>query len=171
MQQYLALFTARALDGMASAIDELTHEQLHYRASETSNSVGWEAWHVFRTADNIVHFVFHRERPLWLQQGLDVAWNLPRVEQGTGMEPEVAFALAFPEAKLLAQYGRDVRDAIVPQIETMSDEDLQIIGLVRPWGEISRQEAIGQTIIAHANGHMGQVSTARAILRQGGLDI
>jgi hypothetical protein len=168
IQQYLALFTGRGLDGMVRAVESLTREQLHFRPSEHSNSVGWEAWHVFRTADNIIHFVFQRERPLWLTQGLNEAWNLPRVEQGTGMEPEVAHALVFPEPAELARYGRDVRDAIVPRIEAMTDDELQTITLVRPWGEIPRQEAIGQTIIAHASGHLGQVSTARAILGKPG---
>ncbi len=168
MQQYLALFAGRALDGMASAIEELTPEQLHFRPAPPSNSIGWEAWHLFRTADNIIHFVFHRERPLWLVQGLDEAWQLPRVEQGTGMDPEVAHAMVFPSAALLAQYGRDVREAVVPRIEAMSADELQVVTLVRPWGEITRQEAIGQTLIAHGNGHLGQVSTALAILGRSG---
>jgi len=168
IQQYLALFTARGLEGMASAIEELTREQLHFRPAPHSNSVGWEAWHVFRTAANIVHFVFKRERPLWLTLGLDQAWGLPRVEQGTGMDPDVAHALTFPEPALLAAYGRDVHAAIVPRIEAMTEDELQVVTLVRPWGEITRQEAIGQTIIAHANGHLGQVSTARALLGKTG---
>lgn len=168
MQQLLALFSARALDGLAAAIEDLSLEQLHFRPAADSNSIGWEAWHVFRTADNIVHFVFNRERPLWLLQGLDEAWALPRIEQGTGMDPEVAHAMRFPEPGLLARYGRDVRAAIVPRIEAMTDDELQVVSLVRPWGEISRQEAIAQTIVAHGNGHLGQISTARAILGKSG---
>jgi uncharacterized damage-inducible protein DinB len=168
VQQYLALFAARALDGMAQAIEELTLEQLHFRAAPSANSIGWEAWHLFRTADNIVHFVFSRERPVWLTQGLNEAWSLPRNEQGTGMEPEVAYALVFPEAALLAAYGRDVRAAVIPRIEAMTEDELQVVTLVRPWGEISRHEAILQTIIAHGNGHLGQVSMARAILGKPG---
>ena len=162
------MFTARGLEGMAHAIEELTREQLHFRPAPASNSVGWEAWHVFRTADNIVHFVFHRERPIWLTQGLDQAWGLPRVEQGTGMDADVAHALEFPEPALLAAYGRDVAAAIVSRIEAMTVDELQVVTLVRPWGEITRQEAIGQTIISHANGHLGQVSAARAVLGKTG---
>jgi DinB superfamily len=168
VQQYLALFSGRALDGMARAIEGLTREELHFRAAPSANSIGWEAWHLFRTADNIVHFVFSREQPLWRARGLDEAWSLPRNEQGTGMDPEVAYAMVFPEAPLLAAYGRDVRAAIVPRIEALTEDELQVVTLVRPWGEISRQEAILQTIIAHGNGHLGQVSMARAILGKSG---
>lgn len=171
MQQYLALFSARALDGIVRAIEDLTREELHFRASQRSNSIGWEAWHVFRTADNLLHFVFDRERPLWLQQGLDEAWGLPRVEQGTGMDPDTAHALVFPAPSALAQYGRDVRDVVIPRIEAMSDADLQVRNLVRPWGEVPRQEAIGQVLIAHGNGHLGQISTARELLGKNGAGI
>jgi hypothetical protein len=169
MQQFLALFSARVLDGVLGAIEGLGDEQLHFRPAESSNSIGFEAWHVFRTADNIVHFVFHRERPIWVQQDLHEAWGLPRIEQGTGMDPEVAHAMRFPSTELLAGYGRDVRDAVVPRLEAMTDDELAVRGEVRPWGVISRQEAVGQTIIAHGNGHLGQISTARALLGLPGL--
>ena len=164
VQQYLALFTARVLDGLIEGVDGLTSEQMHFRPSELSNSLAWEAWHVFRTADNIVHFAFERERPIWLQQGLDEAWDLPRVEQGTGMDPDAAHQLVFPEASKLAAYGGDVRGAVVPRIEAMSDDYLQVVSEIRPWGEISRQETIGQTLIAHGNGHLGQLAAGRALL-------
>jgi uncharacterized damage-inducible protein DinB len=169
MQHFLALFSAHALDDLLAAIEGLDDEQLHFRPAESSNSIGFEAWHVFRTADNIVHFVFHRERPIWVQQGLHEAWGLPRIEQGTGMDPAVAHALRFPGTEALAGYGRDVRAAVVPRIEAMTDEDLAVLGEIRPWGVISRQEAIGQTIIAHGNAHLGQISTARALLGLPGL--
>jgi DinB superfamily len=164
VQQYLAEFSARALDGMAAAIEGLTREELHFRAAPTANSIGWEAWHLFRTADNVVHFVFSRDLPLWRTQGLDEAWALPRNEQGTGMTPEEAYAMVFPDAALLAKYGRDVRAAIVPRIGALTDADLEVVSLLRPWGEITRHEAILQTLIAHGNGHLGQVSMACAIL-------
>lgn len=164
MQQFLGHFVGRVLDGLIEAIAELPADQLHFRATEASNSIGFEAWHIFRTADNIVHFAFHRERPLWLQQGLDEAWGFPRLEQGTGMDPAVAHALTFPSSQALAAYGRDVRAAVVPRIEAMSDDELQMRGEIRPWGVIPRQEAIGQTVIAHGNGHLGQLAAARAAL-------
>ncbi len=57
------------------------------------------------------------------------------------------------------------------RIEAMSDDYLLDVTRVNPWGEISRLEAIGQTIIAHGNGHLGQISTALTILGKSGLQI
>ena len=170
-QAYLVHFSDRVLNGLVQGIEDLTLDELHFRPHEHCNSVAFDAWHIFRTADNIVHFVFEREQPLWLQQGLDEQWGLPKVAQGTGMEPEEAHALRFPEAERLAQYGHDVRDAVRSRVEAMSDEYLQTVNRVVPWGEITRLEAIGQTIISHGNGHLGQIDLARTMLDRPGLGI
>ncbi|MSP22252.1 MAG: hypothetical protein EXR66_04450 [Dehalococcoidia bacterium] len=78
--------------------------------------------------------------------------------------------MVFPPAALLVAYGRDVRAAIVPRLEAMTDDELQVVTLVHQWGEITRHEAILQTIISHGSGHLGQVSMAHAILGKSGQD-
>ena len=170
-QRYLVHFIGRLLDGLVRGIEDLDEEELHFRPHEQCNSIGFDAWHVFRTADNVVHFAFEREQPVWLQQGLDERWGLPKVAQGTGMDAAEAHALRFPEAAQLAAYGRDVRDAVVARVEAMSDEYLQTVSRVVPWGEITRVEAIGQTIVAHGNNHLGQIDIARTMLGKPGLGI
>lgn len=170
-QAYLLHFSDRVFEGLVRGIEDLTLDELHFRPHENCNAIAFDAWHIFRTADNIVHFAFEREQPVWLQQGLDEKWGLPKVDQGTGMDPEAAHALRFPEAERLAQYGRDVRDAVLSRVEGMSDEYLQTLNRVMPWGEITRLEAIGQTIISHGNGHLGQIDLARTMLGKRGLGI
>jgi hypothetical protein len=115
LPNYLAHYTGELLEGVAKAIQNLSAEELHFRPEGPCNSIGFDAWHIARTADNLIHFAFERDQPVWLQQGLNEAWNLPKTDQGTRMTPEQAFALRFPDAKLLAQYARDVSAAIVPR--------------------------------------------------------
>ena len=167
----LPQFLAQSIDelltgqeGIVAAIEGLTPDELHFRAHEETNSIGFNAWHVLRTADNIVHFVLFREQPLWRQQGLDEAWGLPRNAQGTEMTPEEAHALRFPEAGLLAQYGRAVAAAIVPRIEGMSDEFLAETTRLQPWGEVTKLRAVGRSILAHGHDHLGQIDLARTLL-------
>jgi len=166
---FLAKHTRQLLTTTARAIEDLSSEELHFRAHAGMNSIGFEAWHVARTADNLVHFAFEREQPVWLQQGLDKAWNLPKADQGTGMEAATAHELRFPEAKLLAQYSRDVAAAVAPRIEAMSDEYLAAPILVRPLGEMPRADAIGNIIIIHGNNHIGQLNLARTLQGKPGL--
>lgn len=165
----LAEFTRRLLDGTARAIEDLTVDELHFRPHDGANSIAFEAWHIARTADNVIHFAFERDQPVWLQQRLDEAWKLPKVDQGTGMDPTEAHDLRFPEAGLLAGYVRDVSEAIVPRIEAMDDEYLQTVTMIRPQGEQPRLDIIGQVIVVHGNNHLGQMNLARTLQGKEGL--
>lgn len=167
----LQRFLADAIDelflgpeGLVAAIEELTLDELHTRPHQDTNSIAFNAWHVCRTADNIVHFVLLRERPVWLQQGLNEAWGLPRNAQGTEMSAEEVHALRFPEAPLLVAYGRDVAAAIRPRIEAFTDAFLAETTPLRPFGEVTKLQAIGRSILTHGHDHLGQIDLARTLL-------
>ena len=106
--QYARL-VERMLQYCDRAVDGLTVEQLCDTQRGTTNSIGFDVWHVVRTTDNIVHFVFEREQPVWVTGGFFEAWNLPRVDQGTGMDSDDAYALRFPEPAQFAGYTAGCR--------------------------------------------------------------
>ena len=160
LQNYLAHYTGELLERTASAVEGLNQEDLHFRPDGPCNSIGFDAWHIARTADNLIHFAFAREMPVWLQQRLNEAWGLPKADQGTGMTPEEAYALRFPSAELLAKYTRDVATAVVPKIQGYSDEYLTERMDIKPNGNLARLEIIGQVIINHGNNHFGMINTS-----------
>lgn len=167
----LARFLAQSVEelltsseGIIAAIDGLALDELHFRPHQDTNSVGFNAWHVMRTTDNIVHFVLLRELPVWRQQGLDEEWGLPRNAQGTEMPPDEAHALRFPEAELLVRYGRDVAAAVAPRIEAMNDEFLAETTKLQPFGEVTKLQAIGRSVLTHGHDHLGQIDLARTLL-------
>lgn len=159
----------RVLDYCDLALDGLTVDQLNDTRDGTTNSIGFDVWHVARTIDNIIHFVFEREQPVWLQHNFHERWNLPKVDQGTGMDPAEAYALQFPAADEFKQYVAGVRDAVVPRIANMTDAYLAETMTIRPWGEVPRMEAIGHGLIGHGNGHLGRASYARNLAGLAGL--
>jgi hypothetical protein len=167
----LALFSRRLLTSCIRAVEDLTPEQLHHLPTPVANSIAFDIWHVVRTADNVVFFVFEREQPVWLAQGFQERWDLPKVAQGTGMPTEEAQALRFPDPAEFNRYTQAVLDAIVPRIEAMSVDYLSQITTVRPWGDVPRMEALNQTVLAHGNGHLGRVSLARTLLGKDDLGI
>src|SRR5688572_16028620 len=71
MPAQYAVLVDRVLLYSSRAVDGLTVEQLCDTHGGVTNSIGWDVWHVVRTIDNIIHFVFEREQPVWLQQGFD----------------------------------------------------------------------------------------------------
>jgi len=151
------------------AVDGLTTEQLCDTRGGITNSIGWDVWHTVRTTDNIVHFVFDRQQPIWLRGGFHERWGLPKVDQGTGMDPNDAYSMRFPDAGEFSRYTRAVAAAVVPRIEGMSMEYLATLQTIRPWGEIPRMEAIGHGLIGHGNGHLGRASYARTLFGLKGL--
>jgi len=167
IQQYHIDFTEESLRQVAVGIAGLTEEEMHFRLHPTSNTIAWDAWHIFRTVDNLVHFVFERDQPVWLQQGLDVKWNLPRVGQGTSMPPEEAWALRFPPGDQLAQYGLDAWEAVKPRIAAMDDDYLQVVHHVYPWGDRTRLFILGK-IVSHSAKHLGYIAGALGVLGKQG---
>ncbi len=167
LQPFLARYVRDLFVGtnsLTAAIADLTPDELHARPHADANSIGFDAWHVFRTADNIVHFVFHREPPVWRQQGLAEAWDLPRNVQGTGLPPAEAYAMRFPEAQALAGYGRAVAAAIVPRIEAMDDAFLAEAIEMPPLGATTRLGALGTSVLTHGYAHLGHIALARTLL-------
>ncbi|MDO9445936.1 MAG: DinB family protein [Dehalococcoidia bacterium] len=167
----LALHVQRLLDNCIRSVADLTPEQLNHQPNERSHSIGWDIWHVVRTVDNVVLFVFDREHPVWLRDGFDARFGLPKVAQGTGMTDEEARALRFPPAADFVQYIEAVRDVVVPRLAVMTDEYLSTPTTVRPWGEQPRAEHVMQVVVAHGNGHLGRCSLARALLGKDDLGI
>jgi uncharacterized damage-inducible protein DinB len=159
------------LERIARAVEDLSVEELHHRAHANVNSIAFDAWHVARTADNLVNFAFERKGTVWLEQGLNEKWNLPKADQGTGMAPDAAHALVFPAAEKLAGYIRDTAANVVPQIEAMSEDYLDGTMVIRPQGEMKRKDILGQVVVVHGNNHLGQIDLARTMQGKPGLGI
>lgn len=169
LQAQLSTVTDRVLLYCDRAVDGLTVAQLCDTRSGTTNSIGFDVWHVVRTIDNIIHFVFEREQPVWLRDAFHEQWGLPKVDQGTGMDPNDAYSMTFPEPEEFKRYTAAVRAAIVPKIAAMSDAYLSEVQTIRPWGPIPRMEAILHGLIGHGNGHLGRASYARTLFGLQGL--
>jgi len=159
-----ALLLDRVFENCVRGIEDLSADELNHLPHAQANSIGFDVWHIARTIDNVLFFVFDRETPLWLQQGYNDRFGLPKVAQGTGMTNEEARALRFPEPAVFLEYVRELRDACVPRVEAMTDAYLQEAVLLKPWGERPRSEHIGQVLIAHGNSHLGKASLARTLL-------
>ena len=170
-QQLIAGLTRQLLEEIARSIEDLTPEDLHHLPHERANSIGFDAWHVTRTLDNLINFAFLRERPVWLQQRLDAEWDLPRVEQGTGMPPDEARALRFPPAADLARYVREVGSAVGERIEGFTDDFLAEEMEIKFVGVRSRWMVVTDNGLLHGGEHLGQINLARTLLGRPTLDI
>ncbi len=161
INEYLLHFTGAIHKALVSGIEDLTTEQFLFRPMENGNHIAFNAWHLIRTEDNIVQFVVQRKPTVWLEQGLDEKWTLPKVEQGTGMDPERAHALVIPSPAELLGYANDVWAKTESFIAAATEDDLNRMTKVMPFGEMPVVQALGQTIITHGNQHFGEICTLR----------
>ena len=162
--EMLARHVDRLLENCRRSIADLTVDELNHQPSAAAHSIGWDIWHVVRTTDNVVFFVFDREQPVWLRDGYAARFGLPDVAQGTGMTDEDAQDLRFPEPSALLEYVDAVREAAVAKVGAMTDEYLAASTRLNPWGERPKADHALQVLIAHGNGHVGRCSLARTLL-------
>ena len=163
--ELLTHFLGSLHQGFETCLRELDDEQIHWRHSDDTVSIAFHTWHAVRTKDNIINFVCQdRKKPVWLRQGLDEAWGLPRVDQGTGMSDEQALQIRVPSVEALLQYAQDVHDDVIPYVRDSGEEELASTVRVVQFGHLEKSQQIMQTCIAHANTHLGMVVTMRALL-------
>jgi len=152
------------LDG---AIKDLTDEQVNYLPAGKTTSIGFNAWHVVRTADNITNFVMQdRKPPLWLSKGYADRLGLPKVDQGTGMGMEEARSLKFETAPL-REYLADVRADTLAFLKVVPMEKLDEVQMIKPLGEMPKWRVIRQVIMTHGFMHLGEINAVKGQLGLG----
>lgn len=75
--------------------------------------------------------------------------------------------MRFPAGKDLAQYGLDVLAAVLPKMEAMTDEYLQVQHRVFPWGDRTRLWILGK-VITHSSKHLGYIAGGVGVLGKQG---
>lgn len=152
------------LDG---AIKDLNDEQVNYQPVGKTTSIGFNVWHVVRTADNITNFVMQdRKPPLWISKGYADRMGLPKVDQGTGMDMETAQSLKF-EIAPLREYLADVRADTLDFLKVVPMEKLEEVQMIKPLGEMPKWRVVRQVIMTHGFMHLGEVNAVKGQLGLG----
>ena len=159
----LARATGRALGETLAAIDGLTAEQLHAVVHPRANTLGWIAWHVFRTADLIASRV-SGEPELWARRGYAAAWGVSGEGNGSGQPTAEAQALRVPSAAALAEYGSELRDELTAAVGAMDEAGLA--RSVRSFGdrELPAADAVHAFLVLHTTRHQGELNVTRTLL-------
>lgn len=151
-------------DWMDGALKDLSAEQVNWDPPGNAVSVGFNAWHVMRTTDNIVNFVFKKTPPIWMAQGYVEKLGLPKVEQGTGMSLEDAHALTISNVELLRDYGRSVGADAIAFLKDVSVAALEEVQLIKPLGEMPKWRVVRQVIMTHGFMHLGEINALKGQL-------
>jgi hypothetical protein len=147
-----------------ASIADLSEEQLNWRAGERGMPLSFILWHYVRTEDNIVSFVLQGKPTQWLEGGWNERFGLPKAAQGTGMSHEDAQALRIWPLSAWQEYQQSVWKATEAYLSSIDDQVLAESTLVKPLGEMAKEQAIGMMCLTHGFTHLGEIQHLRGLM-------
>jgi len=153
--------------GLDKTLAELTPAQLHAvpAGHPKANTIGWGVWHYVRTEDNIVRWVIQDRRPpIWTEGGYGQRLGLPPAAQGTGMSTEEAQALRINDVPLFQEYTRKVWAGTEELFDAATPDLLGKTVMVKPLGEMTVIQCLGQVGLTHGMTHLGEIELARTLI-------
>jgi hypothetical protein len=153
--------------GLDTSLAELTPAQLHTvpAGHPKANTIGWGIWHYVRTEDNIVRWVIQDRRPpIWTEGGYGQRLGLPPAAQGTGMSAEEAQALRITDIPLFQDYTRKVWAGTEELFAGATPDLFEKMVMVKPLGEMSVIQCLGQVGLTHGMTHLGEIELARTLV-------
>jgi hypothetical protein len=157
----------RLHDGLDKVMADLTPEQLHTvpAGHPKANTIAWGVWHYTRTEDNIVRYVIQgRKPPVWVEGGYGERLGLHPAAQGTGMSTEEAQALRIKDVPLFREYMGKVWAGTDELIAGAPPELLDKVITVKPLGDMTVVQCLGQVGLTHGMTHLGEMELARTLI-------
>jgi uncharacterized damage-inducible protein DinB len=172
MLDFLHIIERRINRQLDRALGDLTDEQWHTIPGSTGNSIAFIAWHYIRTEDNIINWIIQDRHPtVWMRGGWADKLGLPSVSQGTGMPVDEAQALRINDTAGFLDYMHQVRADTDQFLETWEPADYHTRILLKPVGEMTKLEALGQQGFPHGFGHIGEIQHIRCLLGLPGIGL
>jgi hypothetical protein len=157
----------RLHDGLDKVMADLTPDQLHTvpAGHPKANTIAWGVWHYTRTEDNIVRYVIQgRKPPIWVEGVYGERLGLHPAAQGTGMSTAEAQALRIKDVALFREYMGKVWAGTDELIAGAPPELLDKVITVKPLGDMSVVQCLGQVGLTHGMGHLGEIELARTLI-------
>ncbi|MFN0145773.1 MAG: DinB family protein [Dehalococcoidia bacterium] len=156
--------TTQLAEWTDEALAPLTLDQVNWLPAGKTVSLGFSAWHIMRTADNITNFVMrNRTPPIWISQGYVDKMGLPKVDQGTGMGLEDARAIKITDLALLREYGNVVYRDVNAFLKDWPLEQANEVQVIKPLGEMPRWRVFRQVVMTHGFMHLGEINLIKGI--------
>lgn len=159
---------ASVRDALHQATDDLSHEQLLWRAGPEANSIGYLLWHTGRVEDNFIQRFILRGDEVWWGRGWQEKFGYETRGIGTGFTPEETREVPIPSLAVLWGYVEEVREHTLGYLSTLDWSTLSEKPRAERFPEWSIQTILRQ-LIAHANQHMGEINYQRGLAGLGGV--
>ncbi|HEX2171973.1 MAG TPA: DinB family protein [Dehalococcoidia bacterium] len=139
------------------ALEDLTPEQLNWRSPLGGNPISFTIWHYARTEDNLIQFALQRKPTVWQERGLAEKFGLDPRAQGTGMSAEDAAKVRLPSVQefqpYLAAVWKNTEEFLAGLDEAELTREIELRGLGKP----TYESILGNTLMTHGYGHLGEI--------------
>ena len=165
LDEFIVDALAREQELLLEAVQDLTPEELGWRAGPEANPIGWILWHMLRVEDMWFQFFVQRQTEIWEREGWNEKFGLPTRDNGFGHTPEQVANFPVLDLAELLQYGQTVRHATLEYLNTLGPEDYAMVPREqRPEMSVG---AIFRQIIGEVYQHQGHIAYLKGLQRYG----
>ena len=127
LDEFIVDALAREQELLLEAVQDLTPEELGWRAGPEANPIGWILWHMIRVEDMWFQFFVQRKTEIWERDGWNETFGLPTRDNGFGHTQEQVADFPVLDLAALLRYGQAVRQATLEYLETLGPEDYAVV--------------------------------------------
>ena len=150
---------------LMEAVQDLTPDELAWRAGPEANPMGWILWHMIRVEDMWFQFFIQRPLEIWERAGWHEKFGLPT--RANGFDHTLEQVTSFPNLDLaeLLSYGEAVRAGTLSYLKGLTPEDFAAVPR-EPRPEMS-VGAVFRQVIGELYQHQGHISYLKGLVRSG----
>ena len=142
---------------LREAVKDLNDEQLHFRPLGKGNHIAFLIWHAVRTEDGVINYFWQKKTPVWNAEGWDKKFGMEARAQGTGMTAEQAAALRIRDLGEFSRYMEDVFRTNEVFLSGIAEKDWEEVKDLTYFGKQNLYQLIGNVVIRHGFGHLGEI--------------
>ena len=165
LDEFIADALAREQELLLEAVQDLTPDELGWRAGPEANPMGWILWHMIRVEDMWFQFFVQRKTEIWERDGWNETFGLPTRDNGFGHTQEQVADFPVLDLQALLRYGEAVRQATLEYLQTLGPDDYAVVPREqRPEMSVG---AIFRQIIGEVYQHQGHIAYLKGLQRSG----
>ena len=154
---------AKEHEFLVEAVQDLTPQELAWRAGPEANPINWILWHMFRVEDMWIQFFIQHRLEIWERGGWHQTFELPTRDNGFDHTTEQVANFPALDLQQLLEYGEVVRAGTLEYLRGLAAEDYDSIPRERrpdmSVGNVFRQ------IIGEFYQHQGHISYLKGLIR------
>ena len=165
LNEFIADAFAKEQEFLLEAAEDLTPQEMAWRAGPEANPIGWILWHMLRVEDMWFQFFIQRQTEIWEREGWNEKFGLPTRDNGFGHTQEQVADFPALDLQELLRYGQSVRQGTLEYLNTLWPDD---------FGQVPREQrpemsvgAIFRQVIGEVNQHQGHIAYLKGLQRSG----